>query len=85
MSEEKKNEILNEKLDTEELNAVSGGKPPCDDGLSDEDLKILTAERKGNCSGLFYAEKCRATVENGSWCRSNDKCIHFDVKYTGKQ
>ena len=84
MSEEKKNEILEEKLDAEELDAVSGGRYghrcPKGTGKSTDDYQVK--DQHGNCSSTYWKEKCSATVEHGSHCWSDDKCEHWSVKYT---
>ena len=77
MSEEKKNEILQEKLDTEELEAVSGGKKM--ESGSNNGPKI---DKHGGCSSNYWKEKCSATVENGSCCWKDDHCSVFSEKYT---
>ena len=69
MSEEKKNEILGEKLDAEELDAVSGG-------------HLFGAGGNGNCTSSYYEGGCHATVEKGSLCRSSDFCLVNDKKYS---
>ena len=86
MSEEKKNEILEEKLDTEELDAVSGGGLPTGDNCKDpsaEETKYWS-NRHGGCDKAFYKQKCKATVEHGSWCWSNDLCSRWSENYTIK-
>ena len=67
MSEEKKNEILEEKVNTEELEAVNGG----------WDI----AEGKGGCKKCYYREGCTATVEEGSHCWKNDYCALIKEGY----
>ena len=69
MSEEKKNEILEEKLDTEELEAVNGGG---------------AARGPGSCAKDFYVEPCKATVEKESWCHRNDFCSIWSETYNCK-
>lgn len=66
MSEEKKSEILEEKLDTEELDAVSGG---------------FKSQGRGGCSANYYDRTCTATVEKGSWCHRNDWCEMLSEGY----
>ena len=79
MSEEKKHEILEEKLDENELDAVSGGIHHGRRVLKKTNLK---PDERNYCSGVYYAEKCKATVESGSWCGSNDRCMIFSEQYT---
>ena len=68
MSEEKKNEILNEKLDKEEMDAVTGG-------------GLFGARGSGGCAKDFFGRTCTATVEKGSWCHSNDYCEAYSETY----
>ena len=70
MSEEKKNEILLEKLDSSELEAVSGGRG-----------HLFGAAGPGGCTGVWYEETCRATVERWSQCSSNDFCNNNECHY----
>ena len=35
----------------------------------------------GGADRDWAVDDCAATVERGSWCGSNDKCIHFEVTY----
>ncbi|NLC75265.1 MAG: hypothetical protein GX685_08615 [Clostridiales bacterium] len=60
-----KNEILSKEIDKDELETVSGG----------------TAGGPGGCTGSYFREKCSATVEQGSWCGSNDWCTVFSEHY----
>ena len=69
----KEDEVLAQPLSPEELEAVSGG---------DQD------DDRANCVG--YSERniylggfpnCAATVEEGSFCASNDACYHSMVGY----
>lgn len=57
--------VMNRELDDDELDAVSGGK----------------ADGPGGCNYNFYTRKCQATVEEGSWCWSNDWCYWDDKTY----
>lgn len=66
MSDEKKQDILEQQLDADELNAVSGGK----------------AQGNGNCSKRYYTKPCTATVEQGSWCRKDDFCHYKSSIYS---
>ena len=74
MSEEKKNEILQEKLDAEELEAVSGGANFRSDNAKHDG--------PGGCSSNYYKQKCSATVEEGSHCWRDDFCFHWSENYT---
>ena len=68
MSDEKKQEILDQQPDTEELNAVTGG-------------QLIGSGGSGGCARDFFDRTCTATVEKGSWCRRNDYCELFSEKY----
>ena len=60
-------------LFSEELDTVSGGD-------QDDDLKncVRYSERNIYLGGF---PNCAATVEDGSWCDSNDACYHSMVGY----
>ena len=70
---EKEDEVLAQPLSPEELEAVSGGD-------QDADLKncVRYSERNIYLGGF---PNCAATVEDGSWCDSNDACYHSMVGY----
>ena len=79
MSEENKNEILKEKVDKEEMDAINGGnRPPVTDERYSERHRAL---KEGGCSRNYYRQNCTATVEDGSWCWTNDRCHHFSEQY----
>lgn len=67
MSEQEKNEILEDELNLEELDAVSGG---------------IGSYGPGGCTKVYYKEKCAATVEEWSLCKKNDWCAIWDKDYT---
>ena len=46
--------------------------------LDDEELESVA----GGADRDFSSDGCAATVEEGSWCGSNDYCNLFDVTYT---
>lgn len=77
MSQEKEkqlmeDEIMKQKLDEEELAAVNGGEGP----------HLVGLKAPGGCQAQYFARKCVATVEEGSWCWSNDACaIHYERYY----
>lgn len=62
---------LNKELDEKELESVSGGKAWGEGGCP-----------SGDRGYAYYKENCKATVEPGSWCGSNDYCDKWDVTYT---
>lgn len=76
MDEEKKNEILGEKYDTEEMEAVSGG------GSLGPVKRVKTPDTHGGCNKNYYRQDCTATVEKGSHCWSNDWCIRWSETYS---
>ena len=70
---EKEDNVLSQELSPDELEAVSGGD-------QDADLKncVRYSERNIYLGGF---PNCAATVEDGSWCDSNDACYHSMVGY----
>jgi len=68
MSDNIKKEILNKKIDEDQLNKISGGGD---------------AAGNGGCDGNYFLENCRATVEAGSHCGlSHDYCEFMACGYT---
>lgn len=65
--------VLAQPLSPEELEAVSGGD-------RDDDLTncVRYSERNIYLGGF---PNCAATVEDGSWCDTNDACYHSMVGY----
>ena len=45
--------------------------------LSLDELEAVS----GGADRNWVTEGCAATVEYGSWCDSNDRCIYWDVTY----
>jgi hypothetical protein len=70
---ELEDEVLAQPLSPDELEAVSGGD-------QDDDLKncVRYSERNIYLGGF---PNCAATVEDGSFCSSNDACYHSMVGY----
>lgn len=70
---EKEDNVLSQELSPDELEAVSGGD-------QDDDLKncVRYSERNIYLGGF---PNCAATVEDGSFCSSNDACYHSMVGY----
>lgn len=70
---EKEDKVLAQPLSPEELEAVSGGD-------RDDDLTncVRYSERNIYLGGF---PNCAATVEDGSWCDTNDACYHSMVGY----
>lgn len=70
---EEEDKVLAQPLSPEELEAVSGGD-------RDDDLTncVRYSERNIYLGGF---PNCAATVEDGSWCDTNDACYHSMVGY----
>ena len=87
-----KEEILEGKLNEEELEEVAGGAHP--DGvprcqlmfvsLEDDDPNNCTAMQSRTINEPFFPN-CAATVEDGSWCEDNDACYGNAVEYKGME
>lgn len=69
----KEDEVLAQPLSPDELEAVSGG-----DQDDDRVNCVRYSERNIYLGGFL---NCAATVEDGSWCDSNDACYHSMVSY----
>lgn len=67
--------ILSRELDTDELGAVTGGTA----FTANEPGKDY--DECGGCYSTFFAEDCAATVEDGSSCWTDDRCMIWDVVY----
>ena len=70
---ERGDEVLAQPLSPEELEAVSGG-----DQDADRTNCVRYSERNIYLGGF---PNCAATVEDGSWCDTNDACYHSMVGY----
>ena len=70
----KAKDILDQEIALDDLNAVAGG----------------ASSGSGDCVNDYYRNiyggrgfpNCAATVEDGSWCGSNDACTVDEVIYT---
>ena len=69
-------EVFIQNVSDEEMEAVAGGHDDCGTGQT------------VNCINEFYRDiyyhgfpNCAATVEEGSWCGSNDACERMSVNY----
>ena len=69
MSEEQKKEILGKSIDADQLDQVTGG--------------TAIACKLPECANISKRDDCKATVELGSWCGSNDACYVSDCDYDG--
>lgn len=74
MSDEEKSEILEGELDMDELEAVSGG-------FIHRGNKKQRTPHVGGCTKDFFSRPCSATVEEGSVCRTDDKCTFSSEFY----
>ena len=66
---------LGKELDEDELTAVSGG--GCDNPFGG-------SPGPGGCKLNYFKKECAATVEEGSWCGTNDWCDQWDERYTDR-
>ena len=96
--EKKEQEIMNQEMSQDEMDDVAGGrhtytpKRGCLNGVNSD---CLFGHGQKTCI-TSYGEKygrpllnqdgsvnCAATVEDGSWCSSNDACYNDEVVYLG--
>ena len=88
MSEQEK-EILGQELSKEDLAEVTGGKWDLDhDECSNNHYRQMHLRKDfsggpGAWSYVPFFPNCAATVEDGSWCGSNDACVRGAVVYVG--
>jgi len=84
MAAKAENKVFNSNMSEEELGAVAGGfcGNPVDACFDPATYKV------DHCTELFFRHiyegsfpNCAATVENGSWCGSNDACYNNEVCY----
>ncbi len=68
----KAKEILDQEIALDQLDAVAGG------AGADDCVEGLVR----NIYGGRGFPNCAATVEDGSWCGSNDACVSFAIVYT---
>ncbi len=69
----KEDEVLAQPLSPDELEAVSGG------DQDDDRINCVRYSERNIYLGGF--PNCAATVEDGSFCSSNDACYHSMVSY----
>ena len=67
--------IMDQELDLDELDQVSGG----DCNLSDQEADYYCCVKDHYRSRVMHG--CAATVENGSSCSNNDYCVNWAVAY----
>ena len=85
-NEKKKEEILDQEIELDELDSVAGGfgrKADFAGGSNTaDDINNCTRNHERNIY-LGGFPNCAATVEDGSWCDTNDACLSSAVKYQG--
>ena len=88
---EKLNEeqVFKQELDDDELEAVAGGGGAFAKGGTGEDPEAWDKD-SDHCVNHHYRDiydggfpNCAATVEDGSWCDTNDACTFTAVNYQG--
>ena len=91
-SPEKKNEeeVFLQSADDDELSGVAGGSrgvQPTDGPLPwwDDDYKNCTKYHSRNIYGGNGFPNCAASVEDGSWCGTNDACALMAIVYDHKE
>ena len=92
MSDEQKareDEVFNQELSADDLDAAAGGGIPglrelLGGGVRDRDTNNCTIYHKRPLYGGNGFPNCAATVEDGSWCKSNDACYNQAVEYQGR-
>ncbi|MEE1158961.1 MAG: hypothetical protein UHS51_06015 [Atopobiaceae bacterium] len=84
MSDEQKateNEVFNQEISMDDLDAVAGGFFSLYDTDADTSNCFDADTRPIYGGGGF--PNCAGTVEDGSWCGTNDACIKMAVDYKG--
>ena len=90
MSEEEKKQeeqVFNQKLSAEDLDAAAGGFMYCGEAWSCSDASRAACNEEFN-RPMYGPDGnqfpfCAATVEEGSMCFTNDGCRHDSVVYDG--
>ena len=86
--EKKEQEIMNQEMSVDEMETVAGG-----DLFSELIIDIVEFNKAEKIERNFYnpdgSYNCAATVEDGSWCKSNDAChknqmVYVDMKDCSK-
>ena len=93
--EKKEQEIMNQEMSKDEMETVAGGGPGNWDCTGTENSDCIQEHYKMTCDSgnslkygrYFYRQdgspNCAATVEEGSWCGSDDACYGNEVQYLG--
>ena len=77
--------VLGQELSADEMEAVAGGQ---NTGSNSNDGYSCSKTQQANCTreekrsiyrGAF--PNCAATVEDGSWCTTNDACVKVAIDY----
>jgi len=78
---EKEKKVFNQEVSTEELSMVSGGVSygELDDIREEMDWDCIDNNKRDIYKGGF--PNCAATVEDASWCGTNDACVGISVDY----
>ena len=79
MSEEEKareEEVLKQSVSLDELEAAAGGEGGSANECVEQYNRRIHRGRFPNCA---------ATVEDGSWCGTNDACVVLAVYYEGRE
>ena len=50
--------------------------------VSEEELAVISGAGNKACSDNYFNRDCAATVEQSSWCASNDSCAVWEVEYS---
>lgn len=87
MSEQEK-KILSQELSKEDLAEVAGGKRDYyNDDCTNNHRRQMYLKLEWIGEGVSHyvpcPSNCAATVEDGSWCWSNDACLDEAVVYVG--
>ena len=89
MSEQEK-KILGQELSKEDLAEVAGGGWEWDfdnDECTNNHERQMHLRKEYSGQGVWhyvpFSPNCAATVEDGSWCGSNDACLSEAVVYVG--
>ena len=78
----KEEEVFAQSLSDEELESVNGGWRYCgSSGEREPDEHNCVRNHSKDIYGGAGFANCAATVEDGSWCLTNDACLHSAIIY----